>query len=435
MASAWEIEAHDTGVRRQERGVNGEVRRAARIRLHIDAPLLLVKAEGLQGAILAKVLDLINDFVAAVVASAGLTLGVLVGECRPEAFHYGPGSEVFRGDELDGAHLSRLLLLHEGAHGGVRLTEGLVAGQHWTGGGARGDALRGDHELGIGVAADTEGRSLLFSDELEALQHAHDDLLEVQRVEVQPGGSTLQASLAHGDASLNAPSLEGVVVLVSSLSCLHHAGWHARLAKPRHPFQTSASVEAHDAWDDRHIDAVRPAILHELQIDTCIQEHLRYHELGTCVNLLLEVVHLLLPVAIAANLDDFLASGVLANATALLFGLGERLKASLDDLDIVGVALRVASHGDGEVVAVFFAHVLHEVQGATETALGGFPLLRATRGVPSQRNDVAHTDSPALLQSLSAHLLLLVRACEVHVCNCAELVLRSRGKLQSELRS
>mmetsp|Transcript_73791 Transcript_73791/g.163116 ORF Transcript_73791/g.163116 Transcript_73791/m.163116 type:complete len:230 (+) Transcript_73791:1257-1946(+) len=229
MASAWEIEAHDTGVRRQERGVNGEVRRAARIRLHIDAPLLLIKAEGLQSARLAKVLDLVDDLVASVIARSRLPLRVLVGEGGTEALHHRPGSKVLRSNELDGTHLPGLLLLHQCAHSGVRLTQGPVPGERRAGA-ASGDALRGDHELGVGIAIGTEDRGLLGSDELEPRQHAHDDLFEVQGVEVQAGCATLEAGLAHGDAELSAPGLEGVVACVSGSSRLHHAGGQARLA-------------------------------------------------------------------------------------------------------------------------------------------------------------------------------------------------------------
>mmetsp|Transcript_73791 Transcript_73791/g.163115 ORF Transcript_73791/g.163115 Transcript_73791/m.163115 type:complete len:263 (+) Transcript_73791:2019-2807(+) len=175
------------------------------------------------------------------------------------------------------------------------------------------------------------------------------------------------------------------------------------------------------------------AILHKLHVDPCVQEHLCDHELGASITLLLQIIHLLLIAGIAADLDDLLAIVALGNAAALLLGLGKGGQASLDDLDGVRVALRVTRYRDGEVVAVLLTDVLHEVQCATEAALGGFPLLRATRGIPSERNDVAHTDGPALLQGLPTHLLLLIRAGEMHVGDRSEFVLGSGGELQGQL--
>ena len=47
-----------------------EVGRRARQRLHVDAPLRRVEAEGRQGALLAEGLGLVDELVAAVVAGA-----------------------------------------------------------------------------------------------------------------------------------------------------------------------------------------------------------------------------------------------------------------------------------------------------------------------------------------------------------------------------
>mmetsp|Transcript_49006 Transcript_49006/g.111658 ORF Transcript_49006/g.111658 Transcript_49006/m.111658 type:complete len:258 (-) Transcript_49006:881-1654(-) len=229
VTTAGQVQTHDARVRRQEGRIDRKVGGAPGVRLHIDAPLLLIKAESLEGTVLAEVLDLVDDLVATVVARTGLPLRVLVGERGPEALHHRPGSKVLRSNELDGTHLPGLLLLHQCAHSGVRLTQGPVPGERRAGA-ASGDALRGDHELGVGIAIGTEDRGLLGSDELEPRQHAHDDLFEVQGVEVQAGCATLEAGLAHGDAELSAPGLEGVVACVSGSSRLHHAGGQARLA-------------------------------------------------------------------------------------------------------------------------------------------------------------------------------------------------------------
>jgi hypothetical protein len=50
--------------------------------LNIDTPVLSVKIKGLEGSLLTEALRLINELVAAVVSSAGVTLGILVyGPC------------------------------------------------------------------------------------------------------------------------------------------------------------------------------------------------------------------------------------------------------------------------------------------------------------------------------------------------------------------
>jgi hypothetical protein len=46
--------------------------------LDVDSPLIRAQAERLEGALLAERLGLVDELVAAVVASAGVALGVLV---------------------------------------------------------------------------------------------------------------------------------------------------------------------------------------------------------------------------------------------------------------------------------------------------------------------------------------------------------------------
>ena len=87
----------------EERGVHGHVGGGTGVRLHVDAPLGLVEAVSGERAVLAEDLDLVDVLVAAVVARAGETLGVLVGEARAQSLHHGRGGEVLGRDELDAA--------------------------------------------------------------------------------------------------------------------------------------------------------------------------------------------------------------------------------------------------------------------------------------------------------------------------------------------
>ena len=62
----------------QQRRVDRKVRRGSRVWLHVDSPCLGVESVGRQGTLDAQILDLIDELIAAVVALAGETLGVLV---------------------------------------------------------------------------------------------------------------------------------------------------------------------------------------------------------------------------------------------------------------------------------------------------------------------------------------------------------------------
>eukprot|EP00409_Alexandrium_fundyense_P004697 CAMPEP_0185900760 /NCGR_PEP_ID=MMETSP0196C-20130402/232_1 /TAXON_ID=2932 /ORGANISM="Alexandrium fundyense, Strain CCMP1719" /LENGTH=53 /DNA_ID=CAMNT_0028619287 /DNA_START=42 /DNA_END=199 /DNA_ORIENTATION=+ len=53
-------------MRWQQCGVDSKVGGASRVRLHVNAPLLLVKSEGFQGALLAEILHLVNHLIASV---------------------------------------------------------------------------------------------------------------------------------------------------------------------------------------------------------------------------------------------------------------------------------------------------------------------------------------------------------------------------------
>ena len=72
------------------------------VRLHVDPPFLRVQLVHLQGPSLAQPLNFIDELVSAIVAPAGVALGVLVGETGTEAVQDGPAGEVLgeRGDKV-----------------------------------------------------------------------------------------------------------------------------------------------------------------------------------------------------------------------------------------------------------------------------------------------------------------------------------------------
>jgi hypothetical protein len=91
--------------------VDLQVGRATAQALDVDAPLLRVQAECLESALLAQKLDGVNVLVSAVVAGAGVALGVLIGHGRAERIEDGAGRDILRGDEEDGLALTLDLLL------------------------------------------------------------------------------------------------------------------------------------------------------------------------------------------------------------------------------------------------------------------------------------------------------------------------------------
>ena len=166
VAAGGEIEAHDAVVGVEDGGVGGEIGRGAAVGLDIDAPFGRVEAVGDQGAGLGEVFDLVDEFVAAVVAVAGHALGVFVGEGAAQGFDDGEGGEVFGGDELDAAALAALLLLDEvvdvGVDNGKRGVAPLRDWIHFRGGG---------NGIGIGEREGEEKR--VKSGEVERLRFAY----------------------------------------------------------------------------------------------------------------------------------------------------------------------------------------------------------------------------------------------------------------------
>merc|ERR1719343_1572300 len=95
---------------------------------------------------------------------------------------------------------------------------------------------------------------------------------------------------------------------------------------------------------------------------------------------------------------------------------------------------RVASDGYGKVIPVLVADILYEVEGASEAAIDGLPLLRAAGRVTTEGHQVADTTVFAVLQSLVDLRRLHVCAGEVHVGDAAVKVLRVVGECHREVR-
>lgn len=111
VTTVGEVKTHETVVRAHESLVDLQVGRATTEALNVDAPLGGVEVESLEGTSLAGKLDGINVLVATVVASAGVTLGVLVAHGGTQGIKDSVGGEVLRGDQDDGFALTLDFLL------------------------------------------------------------------------------------------------------------------------------------------------------------------------------------------------------------------------------------------------------------------------------------------------------------------------------------
>lgn len=111
VTTVGEVKTHETVVRAHEGLVDLQVGRATTEALNVDAPLGGVQVESLEGTSLAGKLDGIDVLVATVVASAGVTLGVLVAHGGTQSIEDSVGGEVLRGDQDDGFALTLDFLL------------------------------------------------------------------------------------------------------------------------------------------------------------------------------------------------------------------------------------------------------------------------------------------------------------------------------------
>lgn len=103
-----------------------------------------------------------------------------------------------------------------------------------------------------------------------------------------------------------------------------------------------------------------------------VVEHLREDDVGSSVDLLPEMVHLLL--------GRF--------AVGVSFGEASDLR-SVWVSDSSFTAPSLATHSDVKVVAIVLTNVLDEVDGMVEASLGGDPLLSTARRITTKSENVA----------------------------------------------
>ena len=126
--------AEDRVARLQQREVGGHVRLRARVRLDVR----VLGAEELLRPVDRELLDLVDDLAAAVVAAAGIALGVLVRRHGADRLEHARPGEVLRRDQLDLAALALELAAEQvgdlgvdvGEAGGAKLVERFLGDGH-----------------------------------------------------------------------------------------------------------------------------------------------------------------------------------------------------------------------------------------------------------------------------------------------------------------
>ena len=115
VSAAAQVHAHEHVAGLAQREVDGHVRLAARVGLDVG----VLGAEQLARAPAGDVLHDVHVLAAAVIALAGVALGVLVGEIAAHGLHDRRRGEVLAGYQLNVVALAPQLLLHDGIYLGI----------------------------------------------------------------------------------------------------------------------------------------------------------------------------------------------------------------------------------------------------------------------------------------------------------------------------
>jgi len=97
MAAVGEVHAHHLVAEFDQTEKGGEIGLRAGVGLHIG----VVGPEELTGAVAREILGLVDEFAAAVVALAGIALGVLVGQGGTHGLQHSRTDKIFRSDQLE----------------------------------------------------------------------------------------------------------------------------------------------------------------------------------------------------------------------------------------------------------------------------------------------------------------------------------------------
>ena len=104
-----QVQAHERVARLQHGQQHGGVSLCARVGLHVGILSIKQLTDALDG----QLLNLVHHLATAVVALAGIALGVLVRQVRAHSFHYLVAHEVLTGNQLNAFQLALMLFLNQ----------------------------------------------------------------------------------------------------------------------------------------------------------------------------------------------------------------------------------------------------------------------------------------------------------------------------------
>ena len=117
MAALRKIHAHHGISQLQQGKIHSQIGLCTAVRLHIG----IFCTKQLTGTVDGQLLHFVHKLAAAVIAVAGITLGIFIGKHAAHGGHYGGAYDVFTGDQFDIAALAVQLTAHTGSNLRVRL--------------------------------------------------------------------------------------------------------------------------------------------------------------------------------------------------------------------------------------------------------------------------------------------------------------------------
>lgn len=88
MATLRKIKPHKLVTRLQKASVYSHISRTSGVRLHINAPDLWIETIELQRSLFAEILNLIDNFIPAIISSSWIAFAIFVGQTRAQTFDH-----------------------------------------------------------------------------------------------------------------------------------------------------------------------------------------------------------------------------------------------------------------------------------------------------------------------------------------------------------
>ena len=113
VPTSVQTHAHDLITRLQNGGIDSHVGLCAAVRLHVDVPFIRIQPEHLQSTGTGDLLNLVYILAAAIIAVAGIALGIFGGKHAAHGRDNGRRGIIFRGNHFQMIHLTFILFDNE----------------------------------------------------------------------------------------------------------------------------------------------------------------------------------------------------------------------------------------------------------------------------------------------------------------------------------